>query len=117
MRKKLVSICLNLTNWQISMRITQAEKSCLAKSIEESFGPKTKIWLFGSRTNNSKHGGDIDIYIEHEPQENIVKSKLKFRKLIWPVFGEQKIDLITHDVSLEPTAFHELAKKTGILLN
>lgn len=99
------------------MRITKREKNAILSVCAESFGPNSRIWLFGSRVDDSKKGGDIDLYVEVAPQENMVHSKLKFRRLISPVFGEQKIDLITHDITREPTAFHCLAKRTGKLLN
>jgi hypothetical protein len=38
------------------------------------YGGETRIFLFGSRTDDSKKGGDIDLYIqlneESEPQKN-----------------------------------------------
>nr|VFJ53939.1 MAG: Nucleotidyltransferase domain-containing protein [Candidatus Kentron sp. FW] len=37
----------------------------ISKSIEESFGPVAVI-LFGSRTDDARRGGDIDIAIESD---------------------------------------------------
>ena len=46
------------------MRITDIEKDQIKKTIINVFGEKIKIILFGSRVDDNKKGGDIDLYIE-----------------------------------------------------
>ena len=45
------------------MRLSKRLKASLIKSILESFG-EVDIYLFGSRTDDSKKGGDIDIAVD-----------------------------------------------------
>lgn len=99
------------------VRLSQQEIDQLKTATKESFGEDAEIWLFGSRADPHKHGGDIDLYIETSMTTGIFNAKLLFRNLIWPVFGEQKIDLVVHSRSLKPNPFHVLAKQTGVKLS
>jgi len=45
----------------LNMRISIFEKEAIVDTIIAR-DPEAKIWLFGSRTDNSKKGGDIDFY-------------------------------------------------------
>jgi len=100
----------------IIMRITDLQKKALVEAAHTCFGESAQIWLFGSRVLDESSGGDIDLYIETDLPELIVRAKLNFRKQIRPVFGDQKIDLIVHRCHLEIQAIHEIAKETGVEL-
>jgi len=96
------------------MRITDLQKQALLDATHQAFGETAQIWLFGSRVHDETSGGDIDLYIECDLPEYVVKAKLAFRKIIRPVFGDQKIDLIVHRRHLELQAIHTIAKETGV---
>lgn len=49
------------------MRITMAEADLIAHRVRQHLGPSARIWLFGSRLDDEKRGGDIDLYVEAEP--------------------------------------------------
>ena len=46
------------------MRLSIEESKMIRDSAVKYFGKNSKIYLFGSRTDDKKKGGDIDIYIE-----------------------------------------------------
>ena len=46
------------------MRLTEAQVKTIQDNFSVSFMEGDKIWLFGSRVDDSKKGGDIDLYIE-----------------------------------------------------
>jgi predicted nucleotidyltransferase len=46
------------------MRITEHEKNVIVDAVK-SADPNAKVWLFGSRVDDSKKGGDIDILREN----------------------------------------------------
>ena len=108
-----MSLGFEITN----MRLSDQEKSACMLALNEVFGKDAKIWLFGSRVDDSKHGGDVDLYIETFADINVAVAKIEFRKLIWPTFGDQKIDIIVRCKGQPLTAFQEMAKQTGVLLN
>ena len=46
------------------MRLTPAQHSAIRTTATEIFGEDAIIWLFGSRVDDDKRGGDIDLLIE-----------------------------------------------------
>jgi len=95
------------------MRITEYEKDTIVEAVK-SVDPEAKVWLFGSRTDDSKKGGDIDIAIFSEIINRDVMREIQVRRLICNKIGEQKIDIITS--SDGKTAFFRLAVEEGISL-
>lgn len=95
-------------------RLSHQEIQALIDATHECFGKSARIWLYGSRADDQKKGGDIDLYIETEKKEHIVESTLKMRGLIWDVFGEQKIDIIVRETSKEMNPMHVIAKESGV---
>ena len=79
------------------IRLTSKEKDAIKTSIL-NIDPNAKVYLFGSRADSSKRGGDIDI---------LILSKLLTRKEISQIrwyfferFGEQKMDIVIDDGTL-----------------
>jgi uncharacterized protein len=95
------------------MRITELEKKAIIDAIE-STDPNAKVWLFGSRVDDSKKGGDIDIAIFSEKIDRDVMQKIQVRQFICDKIGEQKIDIVTTNSGKE--AIFRLAVEEGIQL-
>ena len=95
------------------MRISNFEKETIVNAII-AYDPKAKIWLFGSRADNSQKGGDIDIGILSKKINSMEKLELKVN--ICEKIGEQKIDLLVSKTG--NTAFFKYAvMEQGIVLN
>jgi predicted nucleotidyltransferase len=95
------------------MRITEHEKNVIidaAKSVDAD----AKVWLFGSRADDGKKGGDIDIAILSEKISKDVMQEIKVRRFICDRIGEQKIDIVTTTNGKE--AIFRLAVAEGIQL-
>lgn len=79
------------------MRLSKFEIKIIKSVASEVWGAKTIIYLFGSRTDDSKKGGDIDLFVdletEQEPQK-IMLQKAEFLGKLDILLGEQKIDLL-----------------------
>ncbi len=76
------------------MRLSEFEKMSIKKSFEETF-EKGKIYLFGSRVDDTKRGGDIDLYlIPDKKVDDIRQRKRRFLIKLEERIGEQKIDVI-----------------------
>ena len=94
------------------MRITEHEKYAIIDAVK-NIDSDAQIWLFGSRADDSKKGGDIDIGILSSKVD--VMEEIEIRQKIYDKIGEQKIDLVVSKSGQE--AFYKFAVKKGILLN
>jgi len=52
------------------------------------------IYLFGSRVDDTKKGGDIDLYLQVQNHDNLFHKKIKFLSRVKRELGEQKIDIV-----------------------
>lgn len=95
------------------VRLSSKEIETLVDTAHQCFGSTSRIWLYGSRVDDKKKGGDIDLYIETDREKNIVASILEMRRLIWQTFGEQKIDILVRETSKKMSAMHTIAKESG----
>ena len=61
------------------MRLTEFEQNTISKHFE-SFFAHAELYLFGSRVDDTKKGGDIDLYIETKSDEYSYSKLLEFQK-------------------------------------
>jgi len=81
------------------MRITDIEKQTIINAVN-TVDPFAKIYLFGSRVDETKKGGDIDILIFSN--DITYGDKLKIKAYIFEKIDEQKIDLIVASNPKDP---------------
>ena len=95
------------------MRITEHQKNVIIDAVKNA-DPNAKVWLFGSRVDDSKKGGDIDIAVFSEIINKNVMQEIQIRRFICDRIGEQKIDIVTTNSRKE--AIFRLAVEEGIQL-
>jgi len=95
------------------MRLSSKYQSVIKKYFKQYF-PGGEIYLFGSRVDDSKRGGDIDLYLVLKEYGNLFENKIKFLARVKRELGEQKIDVV---FNLDNTRLIEKeAMKWGIKL-
>ncbi len=75
------------------MRLTPRYIEVIKKYFKQFF-QDGEIYLFGSRVNDSKKGGDIDLYFVLKDHSNLFEKKIKFLSRVKRELGEQKIDIV-----------------------
>jgi predicted nucleotidyltransferase len=96
------------------MRLTNSERELIKKAFLESF-QDGKMYLFGSRVDDTKRGGDIDLYICPTIRcDNERELKRKFQILLNEYIGEQKIDVVMAKDKDRP--IEQEALRTGVEL-
>lgn len=97
------------------MRIKKEHIDIIKQLSKKYFGEDSKIYLFGSRSDDTKKGGDIDLYIETSITENIFDRKIKMLVELQKLLGEQKIDLVINNFSYDKMIY-QVARNEGVLL-
>ena len=93
------------------MRLTEHEKNTIIEAVK-TVDPDAKVWLFGSRADDNKKGGDIDIGILSSKID--VMGEIEIRQKTCDKIGEQKIDIVVSKNGKEP--FFNFIVTKGILL-
>jgi len=77
------------------VRLKKWEIDIIKNSAKEVFGDEVIVKLFGSRIDDNKKGGDIDLYVI--TKNNSFENQRKFWSLLQIRLGEQKIDIIYNE--------------------
>ena len=103
------------------MRLNDDQIQAIRQAATNAFGQGTSVWLFGSRVDDAKKGGDIGLLVcpqvrsaedAAEPQQTFMQ-KIKMLTLLERYLGERKIDLVVEQAQ-DPRPIVEVAHKTGI---
>lgn len=111
--------CFWMGAFRGEFRLSTKEAIELEIAFKKVFLEQDKLYIFGSRANIYKTGGDIDLYIEtHEKSvEQAVAMKNQFSQALFKCFGEQKIDVVLNILNLKThLPIYDIAKKEGILI-
>ena len=80
----------------VPVRLSRAEIKNLKTSVF-ALDPQASLYLFGSRTDVTKRGGDIDILLISKRIKRSDLSKIRWH--FFEEFGEQKLDIVVDDSS------------------
>ncbi len=76
------------------MRLTLSEKQTIRSVFQKFSTQNSKVFLFGSRLDDSKKGGDIDLLLVFETADLLNQfQRLDFLVQLKKEIGERKIDL------------------------
>jgi predicted nucleotidyltransferase len=109
------------------MRLSTDQIQAIRQAATDSFGQGTAVWLFGSRVDDSKKGGDIDLLVcpeaatsghaanayDSAKSQQAFMQKIKMLTLLERSLGERKIDIVVeHPQDQRPIV--EVAHATGM---
>lgn len=95
------------------MRLTTAQHERILQATYQNFGDDANVWLFGSRVDDTRRGGDIDLYVETTRASTLL-SVLRCKIAL-----EESLDLPVDLVVKEPgknKPIYLIARKQGIQL-
>ncbi len=99
---------------QYPIRLTEQQVQTVLRLVHESFGAETGVRLFGSRTNDDAHGGDIDLLIEL-PKKATLKKEIALAARLEDQLG-RPVDVVTTWPGQSDRPIVEIARLTGIKL-
>ena len=62
------------------MRLSSKEINIIKNKAQLIFGDSI-VYLFGSRVDDTKKGGDIDLYLVSENKDNLFKKKIRLKTI------------------------------------
>lgn len=95
------------------MRLNSKEIQSIVRIAKEIYGEDVSVYLFGSRTDDTKRGGDIDLLIRTESPKKGILDRIRMKARLKQTLGDQKIDIIG---DYENYAVTVEAQTTGIRL-
>ncbi len=75
------------------MRLREKEVNIIKETVADIFGKDSTIYLFGSRVNDNKKGGDVDLFIisKNNSFENKIKTLVELKR-----FLHKPVDIVLH---------------------
>ena len=99
------------------MRLTPRQIDLIKAAAHRVLGERSRIWLFGSRADDMRRGGDIDLLVETDDElSNRAQAICKIYAAIIMALGERKVDVLLKDGRTPDAPVFEIAKRTGVLL-
>jgi len=99
------------------MRLSAFQRQIIKNEVARVMGEGVRLLLFGSRTDDSRRGGDIDLYLEtSEHREQAWRQVLRLNAALQERLGEQKLDIVLHQPGEPLQPIHLQARKQGIPL-
>ncbi len=95
------------------MRLSKREIEAILQVAEDIYGTDVKVYLFGSRVDDSRRGGDIDLLVRTTSAKKGILDRVRMAARIKSLIGDQKIDIIG---DYEDNQVVREALKNGILL-
>ena len=99
------------------MRLTPSQEQITKSTIDRVLGTENRVWLFGSRVDDSLRGGDIDLLIETEATlPNRAQTLCRLHGALIYALGERKLDILLKDARTRDAPVFSIAKRTGVIL-
>jgi predicted nucleotidyltransferase len=98
------------------MRLRDWEVEAIRNTALEVFGPVASVRLFGSRLDDDKRGGDIDLYLDADRHGDDQNLRNRFSRLLQQRLGERAIDIVYARPSASARSIDQVARAEGIVL-
>lgn len=97
------------------MRLAPEQIASIRRAAVAAFGADTRVTLFGSRVDDNKRGGDIDLLIQPTRSDQPLVRKLRFLGLLERDLGERKIDVVM-ELPHDSRPIVQVAHESGVVL-
>ena len=99
------------------MRLTHDQIQAIKQTAHALLGEDSRVILFGSRADDTKKGGDIDLLFEtdHAVSNRAATIGALYVSLIRKL-GDRKIDILLKDAATPAAPVLAIARQTGIQL-
>ena len=89
------------------MRLSDLQRSTLTAAVRRHFGASARLWVFGSRTDDTVRGGDFDLMVRSDETDatHLYGAKLALLADLHATaeFDGERIDVVLFSPGLDPT--------------
>ena len=82
------------------MRLTQGEIDTIVRIAREIYGWGVEVFLFGSRTDDSKRGGDIDLLVRSTGEKKGILERVRMVTRKIDVIGDYEDNAVVQEALL-----------------
>lgn len=99
------------------MRLTDDQTQVIRQLARQVGGNQSRVRVFGSRLDDTAHGGDLDLMLElPDPVDNPALMAAQMAALVSRAMFGRKVDVLLSAPNLMRLPIHEIAFKEGQLL-
>jgi len=99
------------------MRLTAQQAQVIRQVVATLAGDDAQVTLFGSRVDDTKKGGDVDLLITlHEVVEHPAELSAKISAGLIRELQGRKVDVLLSAPNLKNLPIHVVAQKEGVVL-
>jgi predicted nucleotidyltransferase len=99
------------------MRLTNQQVQTIKQATAEIFGTDARVWLFGSRADDSRRGGDVDLMVETtESSENPAMLAARLSARVSRSMHGRHVDVVLNAKPVQQGGNQTTASTRGIRL-
>lgn len=98
------------------MKLEPQEIAAIKAAAVHAFGADAVVRLFGSRADDARVGGDIDLHVETGPIADEWRARSQFEDYLFARIEEQRVDVIVHRREDPMQGIDLIAHRDGIVL-
>ena len=99
------------------MRVTKEQSEIIKGLTHDLLGDDAHVLLFGSRVDDTKRGGDIDLLVEVSRRlDSAVLTGARLAARIERALGGRKVDVLLVDAATSLQPVHRHARAHGVAL-
>lgn len=99
------------------MRLSAADIDRIKSAVARVAGPGVRARLFGSRTDDARRGGDIDLLLDFDrPVQHPALLGAQVEAAIIVAIGDRKVDVLLRAPNLAESEVDAVALETGVEL-
>jgi predicted nucleotidyltransferase len=96
------------------MRLTPAQIATIQSTAQAVLGGDAQVWLYGSRLDDQRKGGDIDLLIESSQKASIMnRAKIKYQV---ETALQLPVDILMVQTGQAASPFETIARKRAVSL-
>ena len=98
------------------MRLSEEEVRAIKAAAAFAFGPDATVRLFGSRADDSRRGGDIDLHVEVDAGVDTWTAQCRFEDNLFARIEPQRVDVIVRRRDQAERGIDMIARRDGVAL-